>query len=93
MQAEVAPLLVVNVNCPFTPQVLLLRFVRFAVFDGNLNLAVNHVVARTRGYPLGKFAMMVGLEIPGGMLLVRGMYRYANSVDRAVIWAKGRTKK
>src|SRR5260370_10323809 len=90
MQAEVAPLLIINVNFGLALPALLLRHLRFAILDRrDFNLAVHLVIAWTRRHALGKFAVMIGDKIPCGTFLACGMDRHANSVDGAVIRAKG----
>src|SRR5262249_20017452 len=88
MQAEVASFLIFNVNLGLAFPALLLRHLRFTVLDwSDFNLAADKVVARPARDTLSELAMMIGYQIPRGMIFAQGMNPDLNSVERAIIRA------
>src|ERR1051326_8310507 len=70
MNANVLALLSFYMNPGFTPEFLLLRHLCFAAgIRGRVfSFALDQVIGRIRGHPLGEFAAMVGNQIPRLML-------------------------
>src|SRR5215510_595411 len=88
MQAKIAPFLIFYVNFRLALPALLLRHLRFTVLDwSDFNLAADKVVARPARDTLSELAMMIGYQIPRGMIFAQGMNPDLNSVERAIIRA------
>src|SRR5215472_3752999 len=90
MQAEVASLLIFNVNLGLAFPALPLGHLRFTVLDwSDFNLAADQVVARPARDTLSELAMMIGYQIPRGMIFAQGMDPDLNSIEGAIIRAVG----
>src|SRR5215470_12723926 len=86
MQAEVASFLIFYVNLGLAFPALLLRHLRFTVLDwSDFNLAPHQVVAWPARDTLSKLAMMIGYQIPRGMIFAQGMDPNLNSIEGAII--------
>src|SRR5215472_2028992 len=86
MQADVASFLIFYVNLGLAFPALLLRHLRFAVLDwSDFNLAADQVVARPARDTLSELAMMIGYQIPRGMIFAQGMDLDLNSVEWSII--------
>src|SRR5215470_7125616 len=90
MQAEVASFLIFYVNLGLAFPTLLLRHLRFTVLDwSDFNLAEDQVVARPARDTLSELPMMIGYQIPRGMIFAQGMDLDSNSIERAIIRTVG----
>src|SRR5262249_2321496 len=63
-----------------------------AVFQRKLDLAPDQVVSRARRNALGKFAAMIGDQLPRRMLFLHRMNFYFGAIHRAIVRAVSSTK-
>src|SRR5258708_6325076 len=93
MQADVAPFSIVDVHLGFALESFLLGHLRFAVFQGRVfPFALNQIVARPRRDVRGKFAPVVGSQVPVRIFLFHRMDFYFDAVQRAIIRPVGGAK-
>src|SRR5262249_19320615 len=86
MQAEVASLLIFYVNLGLAFPALFLGHLRLTVLDwSDFNLAADQVVARPARDTLSELAMMIGYQIPRGMIFAQGMDLDLDSIEGAII--------
>jgi hypothetical protein len=86
MQAEVASFLIFYVNLGLAFPALLLGHLRFTVLDwSDFNLAADQVVAGPARDTLSELAMMIGYQVPRGMIFAQGMDLDLDSVEWSII--------
>jgi hypothetical protein len=86
MQADVLPLLTFDVDLDFRFKSLLFMGFWCAIFYGsNFHDAIHNIVGRPRRHTLGKFAPMIGKELPVRTLFPQGMHFHLDSIERVVI--------
>ena len=75
MQADVDPLIILNVYC----------FLWFISALGGLDVGPNHVVSLAGGNTLGELASVIGQEFPLCLLLIRKADLYRNPINWAIV--------
>jgi hypothetical protein len=93
MQADVLSFLPFNVNPNFSLESLFLASVRDALFQrNNVGCTLHYVVARAWRHTLGKFAAMIGNEIPVRSLFSDWVYVHFDSVEWVLVGTIGSAK-
>src|ERR1700743_659778 len=87
MQAEVHPLLAINMNPGFTLKFLVFRLLRLSVWalKRDFRFALDQVIARPRRNALGKFTTMVRDQLPAWMFFCQRMNGDLGAIKRTVV--------
>jgi hypothetical protein len=88
MQTDVLPFLPFNVNPDFSLESLFFVGIGNALFYwNNVGRTVHYVVARAWRHTLGKFAAMIGDDIPMGALFPDWIYLHFDAIQWVVVRA------
>src|ERR1043166_4698326 len=87
MQADIAPLLVINMNPGFTLKSHLFRCLRLTVisYQSVFGFSTHHVIVCSGRHTLGKFSAMVRHQVPARMFLLFRSDSDFHTIKRPVI--------